>query len=151
MSRKRETGCFNVYMLDTNICIYIIKKRPMSVLRRFEKVRSSQICISVVSFAELRYGVENSSSKKLNQSILDAFCSQLTILPWDEGAAKKYGKIRTHLERQGTLIGNMDLLIASHALSGKHVLVTNNLKEFERVQHLNCENWLRESGTSLTN
>jgi len=132
-------------MLDTNICIYIIKRRPMSVLSRFEKIHSSQIRISVVTFAELQYGVERSSSKKLNQDILDAFCSQLTILPWDEGAATKYGKIRMDLETKGNTIGNMDLLIAAHALSQKYTLVTNNLKAFKLVQQLKCENWLKET------
>jgi len=131
-------------MLDTNICIYIIKKRPISVLNRFDKISNNQICISVITFAELQYGVERSSSKKLNQSILETFYSHLIILPWDVDAGKEYGKIRNYLEKQGAPIGNMDLLIAAHALSGKHLLVTNNLKEFKRVKRLKCENWLKQ-------
>ena len=111
-------------------------------MNRFNKIKRNQICISVVTFAELQYGVERSSSKKLNQGILDAFYSHLTILPWNEGAGKEYGKIRTYFEKQGTAIGNMDLMIASHALSRKYILVTNNIKEFERVKNLKCENWL---------
>ncbi len=133
-----------MYMLDTNICIYIIKKRLPSLLNRFDKLQKKEIYISVITFAELQYGVERSSSKKLNQNILDAFYTNLIILPWDESAGKEYGKIRTYLEKQGTPIGNMDLLIASHALSRKYILVTNNLKEFERVRYLRCENWLSE-------
>lgn len=133
-----------MYMLDTNICIYIIKKRPISVLNRFDKISNNQICISVITFAELQYGVERSSSKKLNQSILETFYSHLIILPWDVDAGKEYGKIRNYLEKQGAPIGNMDLLIAAHALSGKHLLVTNNLKEFKRVKRLKCENWLKQ-------
>lgn len=133
-----------MYMLDTNICIYIVKKRLPTLLNRFDKLQKKEIYISVITFAELQYGVERSSSKKLNQNILDAFYTNLIILPWDENAGKEYGKIRTYLEKQGTPIGNMDLLIASHALSRKYILVTNNLKEFERVRHLRCENWLSE-------
>jgi tRNA(fMet)-specific endonuclease VapC len=130
-----------MYMLDTNICIFIIKKRPISVLEKLEKVRGEQICISVVTYAELGYGVERSSSKKLNQEVLDEFISHLLVLPWETEAARQYGKIRTYLENIGTPIGNMDLLIAAHALSGKQILVTNNLREFKRVPHLKCEDW----------
>ena len=133
-----------MYMLDTNICMYIIKKRPISVLNRFDKISRTQICISVVTFAELQYGVERSSSQKLNQSILETFYSHLIILPWDVDAGKEYGKIRNYLEKQGAPIGKKDLLIAAHALSGKHLLVTNNLKEFKRVKRLKCENWLKQ-------
>ncbi len=131
-----------MYMLDTNICIYIIKKHPMSVAERFEEIGEDQLCISVVTFAELQYGVERSSSKKLNQDILDDFIFRLNVLLWDEDAGKHYAKIRNHLERKGTPIGTMDLMIAAHALSEKCVLVTNNLKEFSRVPHLKVENWV---------
>jgi tRNA(fMet)-specific endonuclease VapC len=130
-------------MLDTNICIFIIKKRPLPVLEKLEKISGKQICISVVTFAELVYGVERSSSKKLNQEILDDFISHLVVLPWETEAARQYGKIRTYLERIGSPIGNMDLLIAAHALSGKQILVTNNLREFKRVPHLKYEDWSR--------
>jgi tRNA(fMet)-specific endonuclease VapC len=128
-------------MLDTNICIFILKRRPLSVLEKLEKIGGGQICLSVVTFAELEYGVERSSSKKLNQEILDEFISHLMILPWETKAARQYGKIRTHLEKIGTPIGNMDLLIAAHALSEKLILATNNLREFKRVPHLKCEDW----------
>lgn len=131
-----------MYMLDTNICIYIIKKRPPAVLRRFEEIREDMICISVITLAELQYGVERSSSKKLNQDILDEFVSRLNILSWTEDAARQYGKIRQNLEEQGTPIGNMDMMIASHALSQKCTLVTNNTKEFKRISDLKLENWV---------
>jgi len=114
----------------------------MSVAERFEEIGEDQLCISVVTFAELQYGVERSSSKKLNQDILDDFIFRLNVLLWDEDAGKHYAKIRNHLERKGTPIGTMDLMIAAHALSEKCVLVTNNLKEFSRVPHLKVENWV---------
>lgn len=129
-------------MLDTNICIYIIKKRPLSVLNRFSTIPRDEICISVVTLAELRYGVEKSSSKRFNQRILDDFLLRLTVLSWDEDAAMQYGRIRTILENKGLPIGNMDLLISAHALSQKHILVSNNLGEYERVPDLRYENWV---------
>jgi tRNA(fMet)-specific endonuclease VapC len=130
-----------MYMLDTNICIFIIKRRPISILEKLEKISGEQICISVVTYAELEYGVERSSSKKLNQKVLDEFISHLEVLPWETEVARQYGKIRTQLEKVGTPIGNMDLLIAAHALSEKQILVSNNLREFKRVPHLKCEDW----------
>jgi tRNA(fMet)-specific endonuclease VapC len=129
-------------MLDTNICIYILKKRPSSLLDKLNIVQKKGVCISAVTYAELQYGVERSSSKKLNQRIIDDFVSHLKVLPWDMDSAKLYGKIRRDLEKKGSPIGNMDLLIAAHAVSLKHTLVSNNLKEFKRVQNLKCENWV---------
>jgi len=129
-------------MLDTNICIYIIKKRPLSVLNRFSTIPRDEICISVVTSTELQYGVEKSSSKRFNQGILDDFLLRLTVLSWDEDAAMQYGKTRVFLEKKGLPIGNMDLLIAAHALSQKYILVSNNLGEFERVPGLRHENWV---------
>jgi tRNA(fMet)-specific endonuclease VapC len=131
-----------MYMLDTNICIYIIKKRHLSVLSRFTMIQRDEICISVVTLAELQYGVEKSSSKRFNQGILDDFFSRLTVLPWNEEAAREYGRIRAFIENEGSPIGNMDLLIAAHALSQEHTLVSNNLGEFERIPDLKYENWV---------
>jgi len=131
-----------MYMLDTNICIYILKERPNAVLKKFEKVGIEQICISIVTYAELKFGVEKSLSKKKNQKVLDEFTDRLSILPWDEEAANQYAKIRFSLERKGTPIGNMDLLIASHARSRRDTLVTNNLKEFKRIPDIKLENWI---------
>jgi len=131
-----------MYMLDTNICIYLIKKRPLGLLEKFKSIRKNSLCISVVTYAELTYGVERSSSKKMNQRIVTGFISYLDVLPWDMDAADHYGKLRSSLEKKGTPIGNMDMLIASHALSEKCVLVSNNFREFKRVPGLKYENWV---------
>ena len=131
-----------MYMLDTNICIYIINRRPPEVLDKFESMNPDALCISVVTQAELQYGVEKSSRPSRNQQVLDEFTSRLIVLPWAPIAAMQYGKIRKRLEKMGTVIGNMDLMIAAHALSEKHTLVTNNPREFGRVDGLVWENWL---------
>ncbi len=132
-----------MYMLDTNICSYIIKQRPVEVLQKFEKIQKDQICISIVTYAELEYGVEKASSKRINQQIIQEFVDRLKVLPWDIDAAKHYATIRNDLEKQGIPIGNMDLMIAAHARSQKCTLVTNNLREFDRVPGLNLENWAK--------
>lgn len=129
-------------MLDTNICIYIIKKRPESILKKFKKHRNQNIYISVITLAELQYGVERSSSKKFNQKIINDFISHLFVVPWDKESAVQYGKLRNTLNEKGTPVGNMDLMIASHALSQDFTLVTNNVKEFKRVPNLKYENWV---------
>ena len=131
-----------MYMLDTDICIYIIKKRPANLLEKFNAIPPNDLCISTVTYAELQYGVERSSSKKMNQRILVDFVAHLDVQPWDMEAARQYGKIRTSLEKRGKPIGNMDLLIAAHALSQQCILVSNNLREFSRVRGLQCENWV---------
>lgn len=131
-----------MYMLDTNTCIYVIKKRPPEVLHRFEAVANEQICISVVTQAELQYGVERSAKIAHNQRILDEFVARLSVWPWDQDAVSHYGRIRRHLEQKGTPIGNMDLLIAAHGLSKGCTLVTNNIKEFKRVPGLKTANWI---------
>lgn len=131
-----------MYMLDTNICIYIIKKRPANLLEKFNTIPPSTLCISTITYAELQYGVERSSSKKMNQRILADFVAHLDVQPWDVEAARQYGKIRTSLEKRGKPIGNMDLLIAAHALSQQCILVSNNLREFSRIRGLQCENWV---------
>ena len=130
-----------MYMLDTNICSYIIKRHPLNVLEKFETLQKQQLCISIITYAELHYGVEKSSSKKLNQEVIEQFIKRLSVVPWDMDAALHYTKIRSYLEKQGTPIENMDLLIAAHARSQNLILVTNNLREFERVPDLNLENW----------
>jgi tRNA(fMet)-specific endonuclease VapC len=131
-----------MYMLDTNTCIYILKRRPKEVLEKFVKIRRDQICLSIVTYAELKYGAERSSSKKMNLEIIEEFAARLNVLLWDEDAANQYAKIRHYLEKKGTPIGNMDLMIASHALSRGCRLVTNNKKEFNRVPGIKVENWL---------
>ena len=133
-----------IYMLDTDISSYIIKQRPISVLERFEAVSVDKICISVITLAELIYGVEHSSSTKINLPIIKNFVSCLSVLLWDCSAAECYGKLRTILEQKGTPIGNMDLMIAAHALSEDIIVVTNNTQHFERIPQLQIENWVNE-------
>lgn len=129
------------YMLDTDICSYIIREKPIKVFERFETLDMDQLCISVVTYAELIYGVEHSSSKKINRSIVDDFVNHLNIMEWDRSAAEHYGKIRAFLQTNGIVIGAMDMMIAAHAISQKMTLVTNNEKHFKRVPKLNVENW----------
>jgi tRNA(fMet)-specific endonuclease VapC len=129
------------YMLDTDICSYIIRERPLQVLEHFKQVEMEQLCISVVTYAELIYGVEHSSSKKVNRVVIDDFVQHLTIVPWDEEAAEHYGNIRAYLQTEGKIIGSMDMMIAAHARSRKMTLVTNNDKHFKRVPKLTVENW----------
>lgn len=123
------------YMLDTNICIYVIKRRPMEVLDTFNKFAGT-LCISSVTFAELCHGVEKSALPEHNRRQVEDFVSRLEILPYGDKAAAHYGDIRATLERQGKTIGVNDLHIAAHGRSEGLVLVTNNLKEFERVAGL---------------
>lgn len=128
-------------MLDTNICIYVLKERPVSVLTAFE--RAGDIHISSIVYAELWSGIEKSSQKiKNNRKMeLESFLSLIKVVSWNESAGKEYAKIHTYLKKSGTMIGNMDLLIASHALSLNSTLVTYNVHEFKRVQGLRIENW----------
>ena len=131
------------YMLDTNICIYIIKKQPENVLKKFTSFTLGDICISSVTFAELMYGIEKSQHHKKNKAALDEFVLPLDILPFDDLSATHYGHIRAYLEKKGTPIGALDLMIAAHAQSINYTLVTNNVKEFTRVPKLKIEDWVR--------
>jgi len=131
------------YMLDTDICSYIIRERPLNVFERFKKIDMGQLYISTVTYAELIYGVEHSSSKKINRPIIDDFIHHLTILSWDQDAAEHYGKIRAFLRAEGNIIGAMDMMIAAHARSQEMTLVTNNDKHFKRVPMLKVENWAK--------
>lgn len=129
-------------MLDTNICICIIKQQPESVLRRFLDYQVGDIGISSITLAELRYGVAKSKHREKNTEALDEFLIPLEILPFDEDAALAYGEIRSCLEKAGTPIGAMDLLIASHAVSQGVTLITNNLREVSRVPGLAFVDWV---------
>jgi len=129
-------------LLDTNICIYVINQRPMSVLARFEAVPHRELGISVVTYAELQYGVEKSAFVQRNQNVLDEFVDRLEVVDWDRAAAKEHALLRASLEKQGITIGQLDLQIAAHAKSRNDVLVTNNLREFNRVPDLKLENWV---------
>lgn len=132
-------------MLDTDICSYIIRERPSHVLERFKQLKMEQLCISTATYAELIYGVEHSSSKKVNRPIIDDFVRHLNIVAWDEAAAEHYGNIRAYLQAKGKMIGAMDLMIAAHARSLGMTLVTNNDNHFKRVLKLKVENWASES------
>ena len=128
-------------MLDTDMCSYIIKERPESVRQRFQTLAMEQLCISVVTYAELIYGVARSSSKRVNRPIIEDFVRHLDVMDWDTEAADQYGVIRAELEAAGTPIGAMDMMIAAHAKSIKAVLVTNNQKHFTKVKGLKVDNW----------
>lgn len=128
------------YMLDTNICIYIINKRPQNVFKYFRTLPAGSIGVSSITEAELFYGVEKSSNPERNGEALSQFFLPLELAVFNSSASAIYGKVRADLERSGNLIGSMDLLIASHALSLDTILVTNNEKEFRRVKDLKIEN-----------
>ncbi len=130
------------YMLDTNICIYIIKRKPVDVIEKFKSLNIDDVCISSVTLAELSYGVEKSQFQEKNRLALEEFTLPLEIMPFDEGAASQYGHIRTFLERSGTPIGSLDLMIAAHALSLNSIVVTNNVKEFTRIPDLKVQDWV---------
>jgi tRNA(fMet)-specific endonuclease VapC len=129
------------YMLDTNICIYAIKHKPESVIQQFLAHNPDELCISAVTYAELMHGVEKSQAVEKNRLAISLFLSPVTILPFDNHAAEVYGEIRANLEKKGTLIGPMDMLIAGHAKAEGLILVTNNTREFVRVEGLEVENW----------
>ncbi|MCF8230842.1 MAG: type II toxin-antitoxin system VapC family toxin [Bacteroidales bacterium] len=131
------------YLLDTNICIYIIKKRPEKVLEKFNTLSLGDVAISSITLAELHYGIMKSSNPKKNQEALDKFLTPLEILDFDYFATIEYGKIRSDLEKIGTPIGPLDTLIAAHAKSQQLTLVTNNEKEFRRIPDLKIENWVK--------
>ena len=128
-------------MLDTNICIYLIKKQPPSVLERFSTFPVGDIGISIVTLAELHYGVEKSRDQARNRTALEQFIAPLEVAEFDRGASHVYGRLRASLEEKGTLVGGMDLLIAAHAVSLGARLVTNNVREFRRIPGLRVENW----------
>ncbi len=129
------------YLLDTNICIYIMNKRPAKVIKRFKQYELGEIGLSTVTLSELKYGVAKSTNRKLNLQRLYEFINPLQILAYDEKASDAYGDIRHELEKFGQPIGPLDTLIAAHALSRDLVLVTNNDREFSRIEKLKVENW----------
>lgn len=130
------------YMLDTNICIYAMKNKPEQVLQRLKKELNSGVCISSITLAELEYGMKHSSNPIKNEQALLRFLVPLSILPFGAAAASEYGEIRAYLQRSGAPIGPLDMLIAAHARSEDMILVTNNVREFERVPDLEVENWV---------
>ena len=129
------------YMLDTNICIYAMKRKPEKVLRRLMEELDKGICISSITLAELEYGMKHSSDPARNEQALIRFLAPFGILPFGASAASVYGEIRAYLQSRGTPIGPLDMLIAGHAKAENMILVTNNVREFERVPGLEIENW----------
>ncbi len=129
------------YLLDTNIVIYVIKRRPIEVLDTFN-ANVSRMAISAITLAELLHGVEKSSQPAANFAVVEDFCSRLDVLPYTAKAAQHYGSIRADLERSGQPIGVNDLHIAAHARSEGLIVVSNNNREFSRVPALQVENWI---------
>jgi tRNA(fMet)-specific endonuclease VapC len=130
-----------MWLLDTNICIYLIKRKPEGVLLRLRRVDPSEVSVSAVTVAELLHGVAKSARPEQNALALAGFLAPIRVEPFDDAAAAAYGMVRATLERSGTPIGGMDMLIAAHALSLDCTLVTNNDREFRRVAGLRVENW----------
>lgn len=129
------------YLLDTNICIFIIKRKPIRVLEKMQKFNVSEIGISSVTLSELEYGVSKSVRPEQNKMALVKFLSPIDIISYDDKAADAYGSIRSYLEKRGTPIGPLDTLIGAHAFSLGCTLVTNNLGEFKRIPDLALEDW----------
>jgi tRNA(fMet)-specific endonuclease VapC len=130
------------YLLDTNICIYIIKQKPQKVLDKFQTLQISDIGISSITVAELECGVAKSQQQEKNRNALLQFLLPLQIVEFNQASATIYGEIRSNLESKGVVIGAMDMLIAAHALSLGVTLVTNNVREFSRITNLSLENWV---------
>lgn len=130
-----------MWMLDTNICIYLMKQQPAGLIRRMRDIDLSTIRISSVTVAELQYGVARSARQEQNALALAVFLAPLQVEPFHDAAAAAYGPIRATLERAGTPIGSMDLLLAAQAVASGYTLVTNNVREFQRVPGLKVENW----------
>ena len=131
------------YLIDTNICIYIMNKHPAEVIKKFKKFELGEIGISTITVSELQYGVAKSIHREKNQPRLEEFIAPLEILTYDEIAARTYGAIRFQLEKGGQPIGPLDLLIAAQSLSHNLILITNNDKEFKRIKNLKVENWTK--------
>jgi tRNA(fMet)-specific endonuclease VapC len=128
-------------MLDTNICIFVIRQKPPVVVQRFMQFAMDELCISTITLAELRYGADKSGNATKNHTALDSFLAPLAIVDFDPECAEHYGRIRSHLERLGRPIGPLDTMIAAHALRLRLPLITNNTREFARVSGLTLEDW----------
>lgn len=130
------------YLLDTNICVELLRGRAVQAFEKLKHCRVDEVGISSITLAELQYGVAKTARPARHTALLAEFCAPLAILPFDSRAAEVYGAVRTTLERAGTPIGPLDTLIAAHALSLGITIVTNNTREFRRVAGLSVENWL---------
>lgn len=135
------------FLLDTDTCIHLINRGPrhVAVLRRIDGLHYGDVMISAISLAELRFGIAKSTRRPENQTLLEMFLARFEVADFDAAAADAYGRVRAELERRGTPIGPLDTLIAAHCLSRDDVLVTNNVREFRRVEGLRLENWISPS------
>ncbi|NBO32309.1 MAG: type II toxin-antitoxin system VapC family toxin [Cyanobacteria bacterium WB6_1B_304] len=131
-----------MFLLDTNICIYIIKEKPRQVLEKFEQIDPSAVGISVITLAELEYGAAKSANPQTNYQVIEDFVTYLDVFNWDVRVSRIYGEVRADLEQKRTPMGLLDTQIAAHCLSLDRVLVTNNGREFERIPDLKLENWV---------
>ncbi len=131
-----------LYMLDTDTCAFILRRTSLALLDRIQTVPLEQQIMSMVTLAELLYGVQISSRKKENRAAVDALTRHLTVVDWSRDAAEHYADIRVVLKNKGQLIGSNDLMIAAHARSLGAIVVTNNVKDFRRVKGLKHENWM---------
>ncbi|OHE00871.1 MAG: hypothetical protein A3K14_04560 [Sulfurimonas sp. RIFCSPLOWO2_12_FULL_36_74] len=129
-------------MLDTNICIYIIKNKPSSVREKLREFDIGDLAISTITVSELYYGVYKSQYIEKNLLALEHFLKPFDILEYDFKASIEYGKMRAQLEKKGEVIGGLDMMIAAHALSQNMILITNNTKEFKRVENIKLDNWV---------
>ena len=131
-----------MYLLDTNICIYIIKKKPIKVFKKFSQLEIGELKISSITFAELYFGVYNSQNIEKNLNTIKNFLLPFEIIDFDEKSAIEYAKIKANLRKKGQIIGELDMQIAGVALSNNLILITNNEKEFNRIENLKIENWV---------
>jgi tRNA(fMet)-specific endonuclease VapC len=131
-----------MYLLDTNICIYIINKKPLKVIEQIKSLQPHQIKLSSISLGELEYGVSKSRDRERNRTALLHFAAAFDIVPFNDADAEIYGLLRADLEKKGKIIGPYDLQIAAQALTRDLILVTNNTSEFERIPNLKTENWI---------
>lgn len=133
------------YLLDKNICIFLINCHPKLVQERFRQVPVELVAVSSVTTSELRYGVAKSAKQEQNTSALQKFLLPLSVLPYDDEASQEYGPLRVYLEQEGRSIGAMDTMIAAHALSLDLTVVTNNTREFSRVPGIRLEDWSEQN------
>ena len=129
-------------MLDTDICVELIRKQPAKLVKRLVQLSVGDVVVSAITVSELQYGVQKSRNPERNLEALEQFLLPLVIVEYDYAATATYGQIRAYLEKNGTPIGSMDLLIAAHALALEVILVTNNVREVSRVPNLAVEDWL---------
>ena len=131
-----------MYLLDTNICIYIIKKNPKQVVDRIKTLKPHQVKLSSISISEMEYGASKSKKRERNRQALLHFASAFDIIAFDDSDAEVYGLIRAELEKKGQIIGPYDMQIAAQAISRDLILVTNNISEFLRISNIKLENWV---------